>query len=354
MGTTQQTLAQMIRAKYPGAYDDIDDATLENQVLQKYPQYGDLPRTQAQAKPSFMQKLGEAAEKSNYGAGEFGSKDASHQLLDEGYQDIKAGNYQQGAHKLITGAMQFLKPAAPLAGVGGMVGGFAGGYAGQKLGEQVGPSVGLTPELGGDIGGLLGGAGGGAAGAYRGDIVNAAKGAANNILRDPLTGKLTVTPEPIAERILRTPEEAQNISAKMTTSRKVLGPDLPPGYETPEGQSVPIRQSPYFDPQAYKAGRQGGVQSNPFPQNSSASARPSIIQDPNSPPPAINRTYVSYDRGLLVQLARNGDRNALLELLRNPGGIDVSQAVPNSRYLLEQGAPANVYGGRLSDLSRAK
>lgn len=42
-----QTLAGMVRAKYPGAYDDLDDATLEKNVLAKYPQYSDLPRSQA-------------------------------------------------------------------------------------------------------------------------------------------------------------------------------------------------------------------------------------------------------------------------------------------------------------------
>ena len=35
-------LAAKIRAKYPGAYDGIDDATLEKQVLAKYPQYAKL------------------------------------------------------------------------------------------------------------------------------------------------------------------------------------------------------------------------------------------------------------------------------------------------------------------------
>lgn len=44
----QQTLAQMVRAKYPGAYDDMDDAALEKNVLAKYPQYADLPRTNGQ------------------------------------------------------------------------------------------------------------------------------------------------------------------------------------------------------------------------------------------------------------------------------------------------------------------
>jgi len=35
-------LATLIRSKYPGAYDDLDDATLEAQVLAKYPEYKDL------------------------------------------------------------------------------------------------------------------------------------------------------------------------------------------------------------------------------------------------------------------------------------------------------------------------
>lgn len=41
-------LAQRIRAKYPGAYDDIDDATLEKQVLAKHPEYADLAQPEPQ------------------------------------------------------------------------------------------------------------------------------------------------------------------------------------------------------------------------------------------------------------------------------------------------------------------
>jgi hypothetical protein len=43
----QQTLAQLVRAKYPGAYDDMKDTDLESAVLAKHPEYSDLPRTQA-------------------------------------------------------------------------------------------------------------------------------------------------------------------------------------------------------------------------------------------------------------------------------------------------------------------
>jgi len=41
-----QTLAQMVRAKHPGAYDDLNDQALESAVLTKFPgMYDDLPRT---------------------------------------------------------------------------------------------------------------------------------------------------------------------------------------------------------------------------------------------------------------------------------------------------------------------
>src|SRR5690348_9382842 len=39
------TLAQRIRAKFPGQYDDLSDTELETRVLSKHPEYGDLPRT---------------------------------------------------------------------------------------------------------------------------------------------------------------------------------------------------------------------------------------------------------------------------------------------------------------------
>lgn len=37
-------LATLVRAKYPGAYDDMDDAALEAAVLKAHPQYADLAR----------------------------------------------------------------------------------------------------------------------------------------------------------------------------------------------------------------------------------------------------------------------------------------------------------------------
>lgn len=48
-----ETLAQKIKAKYPGTYDDIPDAELEQRITAKYPGvYDDLPRTDAKAAPA--------------------------------------------------------------------------------------------------------------------------------------------------------------------------------------------------------------------------------------------------------------------------------------------------------------
>jgi len=42
----QQTLAELIRAKYPGVYGDMTDAELESAIIAKYPgKYDDLPRS---------------------------------------------------------------------------------------------------------------------------------------------------------------------------------------------------------------------------------------------------------------------------------------------------------------------
>lgn len=72
---------------------------------------------------------------------------------------------------------------------------------------------------------------------------------------------------------------------------------------------------------------------------------PSKIVTPESSAPPINKTLVSYPRLKLAAMARSGDLEALHELIRNPGEIDVASAVPNSSFLLETGRPTNIYGG---------
>ena len=46
LGSQSQTLAQKVRAKFPGVYDDLSDSELEQKVIAKYPQYADMQRTQ--------------------------------------------------------------------------------------------------------------------------------------------------------------------------------------------------------------------------------------------------------------------------------------------------------------------
>lgn len=50
-------LAAKIRAKYPGAYDGVDDATLEKQVIAKYPQYATLQQPDPSMSERFIAGL---------------------------------------------------------------------------------------------------------------------------------------------------------------------------------------------------------------------------------------------------------------------------------------------------------
>jgi hypothetical protein len=52
-------LAQKIRAKFPGVYDDLDDAALEKAVLAKYPEYADMaePERPAAQEPSMLDRV---------------------------------------------------------------------------------------------------------------------------------------------------------------------------------------------------------------------------------------------------------------------------------------------------------
>lgn len=56
---------------------------------------------------------------------------------------------------------------------------------------------------------------------------------------------------------------------------------------------------------------------------------------PGSKPPNVKVTYQSYPREKLYQMAKMGDLNAGLELLRNPKGFELP---PNFKYLIEEGA----------------
>ena len=131
--------------------------------------------------PSFAEKLGQAAEKSNYGTGDFGNPDhPAHRMMTEALADLKAGNYAKGAHGLIGAGQQFLKPTLPLvigaAPIAAAVG-FGSGYVGTKTGQKVAELAGATPEqqeLAGDIGGFAASVGGGKLASLRGTAAEVA------------------------------------------------------------------------------------------------------------------------------------------------------------------------------------
>lgn len=127
--------------------------------------------------------------------------------------------------------------------------------------------------------------------------------------------------------------------SRVEAAREAKAAPQPSPFGNATSTSSPIGDLKLPEPGALPQGS-----STPF-VSKFTEAPSSKIVSPLSPPPPINRTLVSYDRNLLVHMARGGDLNALRELIRNPGGIDVASAVPNSKYLMEGGAPTNIYGG---------
>jgi hypothetical protein len=62
-------LVARIRQKHPGAYDDMDDATLTKAVLRKYPEYSDLAAPKMQRVPDVVKTSNEIANDRNTASG---------------------------------------------------------------------------------------------------------------------------------------------------------------------------------------------------------------------------------------------------------------------------------------------
>ena len=127
-----------------------------------------------------------------------------------------------------------------------------------------------------------------------------------------------------------------------------------------QGKAVPISRSPNIAAQKFAAQQ---AASNPF-GNATSSAVPignaplppagpaqpppafvskfetpqapeSRIVQPGSKPPSVPVTYQSYPREQLYEMAKKGDINAGLELIRNPKGFKLP---PNFKFLIEEAA----------------
>lgn len=312
MSATQQTLAQLVRSKYPNAYNDMNDRDLEKAVLAKHPEYSDLPRT------------------TGFGPGLTAPSKIPPEMTghpEQGFQPEDVAKNLKAAAEVLGSTVggEALPAVKGLLGLivritGSGVGAGAANAAVQGLTTgKVNPEEALKTGAGFAAGSAVSEVPG---------IIGSTRDALKELFfkdNSQLTdlGKAIVHPTTLPEYMLR---NSLGVPAEST-------------------KAVPIMQSPAFDPGAYRAGVAARTAKPEISVVNETPTEPSKIVTPLSPPPPINRTLVSYDRNLLVHMARGGDLNALRELIRNPGGIDVASAVPNSKFLLEGGAPTNVYGG---------
>lgn len=175
-------LVAKIRAAHPGAYDDMDDATLTKRVLAKYPQYSDLagagvPKPpnpiEQEIKSKPLQYNGDSSkpypmpgsfEGHPENIGEYVPQTVGQ--VASGVGDISQGDVARGTHKIISGVGNATLPVAPfIATTAPMMAARAigGGYVGGKIARGVSSVVGATPDqqdVAEDVGNLAGGIGG--------------------------------------------------------------------------------------------------------------------------------------------------------------------------------------------------
>jgi len=285
----------MIRAKYPGAYDDMDDVSLENAILAKYPQYSDLPRTQsANANtPSLLQR----AEKwyTTPTQTEIPGNVPGVEQSPEGITNSPQQTFHRGAAiesgiaapALATGLVTATAPT--LLGLGGgVLGGTAGSIGGRYLGEKVG-----APELGADVGGLAGSLFGGYAGSRTPGVVK-------NMLIDA-TGK----PTPFARLTLG--------SDRATALGELLDPEDAAYEQRAQDLMRRGREQAALDRASLRPGspqKEGGYQ-------------PALVQVPIRPEPNSPLTVQQVPgpdsparANLLTPAAKRGDPRAAAELQR--------------------------------------
>lgn len=144
-----------------------------------------------------------------------------------GVGDIAQGNVARGAHKIISGGMNAMLPAAPILAAGAPAAfatSLAAGSAGQYLAKKGATSLGASPDqadLAGDVGGIVGGIAGGKAANLPETIRANAPGltvAANKLRTVPPAAEM----QPALEN---TPEEIINYAAQK-------GIKLTPGQAT--------------------------------------------------------------------------------------------------------------------------
>ncbi len=179
----EKTLAQRIKDKYPGAYDDIPDVDLEQRILARYPGvYDDLPRTRAQpagiplgeelTRQSMQEELASRGPVERFMGGVGGRfneaalalKDLFSRLSPEEQNRLISGaQMQRGTAGALGGMAADVAMTAPMFGAAGAAAPAgalpqmaAGGLAGAVSGGLLSPEDRLAAGLAGGIGGIAG------------------------------------------------------------------------------------------------------------------------------------------------------------------------------------------------------
>ena len=178
-------LGKMVKAKYPGQYDDLDDADLGQKVKAKYPgsydDFTDPPSATFAGNPArnIRQKNAgrpaQAMESPTISPDEIPGMSPASMVgrglvqAGQGVQEVGNGQYAKGASDVIRGAGQYAAPftlpaavaTAPLTTAAGL----ASGALGSGVGRAAASAMGATPDqadLAGDVSGIAGGAAAGA------------------------------------------------------------------------------------------------------------------------------------------------------------------------------------------------
>jgi len=227
-------------------------------------------------------------------------------------------------------ALRSIKPFYPVAK------GVLGAIAGKHVGREVGGLVG-EPEWGGNIGALTGSLYGASGGKFpnKADVME--------FLNGPEIEKSAGAHLPSVDEFYA--NRGAEIMKAMKQQPEAFGLDIPKG---PSGAPLPSASKFYEmrgreimaamkqQPEAFGVQKAAGGGFEPIP---------SKVVSPDTPALPINKTYVSYDGKQLLKMAKSGDVDALRELIRSPRGIDLEQAFPNLKYLVDLRGASRIYGG---------
>jgi len=275
------------------------------QWAEKHPVIGPIAR--------FLDSAGAAAISTPETVGTFLKQFGNHLLTGEpiqGVEDAAANLKEYATNPNVRKAIPHLLPEALGAGTGSVAGG-----------EMLGSATGAVTKVG----------------------LNKAGNALGNLqtkvaqlVRDPATGKIKSPYEIAVEKALPDPYAPTSIPAESIPKGTNFGQWLEQQkaatkQAAKEGQAVPIKNSPNFNPEAYKAGQTGEGPSTPISQSPNylkfqeakqafidaqkARAGKGSIIDPNNIP-ADEVTHVSVPWDELKKMAMGGDKYAIDEVIR--------------------------------------